>query len=255
MNPEIKRILKLVENGKLTSVEGIELIEALEKEAPVEEAKAEPKSKKTKAKSESDATEEPPQDQKSETKPPKEPFKSFLDALHQGLEELNRVKINFSLTRLDRFRVVRTPLTLDDSNNLRIEGPHEGFFISRRHGLDEAVSTITIHGDVTEEVRKATDDYALIVEEKDGSVTLRRPEMPAGVSVCLGVHLKRASIGAITIEPSADVEAEPKAAEKPKAAKEPKAKPATKAEILEQLERGEISAAEAKRKMKEGEQA
>lgn len=219
MKDEVKRILKLVEEGKLSASDAYELIEAFENSPEEESAKA----------GASDAPPPPPSDSAagSSDSAQKDPLKSLVEAIEKlGKDAANAVnwqevakqaresahkasetiKSGFDqvkkgggfsfFTGAVCEREVSLPLTVPDGKILRIENPCGDIKISG--GFE--VGTVTAHArfrGISEDTQAKADAYTLILEEHDSAVVIKQPDVP-GLSVDLDVHL--AGIASIEIK-------------------------------------------------------
>lgn len=224
MRDEVKRILKLVEEGKLSAEDAYDLIEAFEG-TPEEE----PTSAKT--------GETPP------TPPPptggdpgaggKDPLKSLVEAIEKlGKDAANAVnwqevakqaresahkasetiKAGFENVKKGggfgffgtyESREVSLPLAVPEGKVLRIENPCGDVVIKGGFDLGTVRADAKFRG-AGDDAKTRAASYTLVIEESDSAVLIRQPDVP-GLSVDLDIQLA----GVVPIEirnESGDVE-------------------------------------------------
>lgn len=220
MKEEVKRILKLVQEGKLSAEDAAELIEAFEggREEPAAEPQAPP------------PPPPPPSGEKSEIK---DPFRSVIDTIEKlGKEAANSVNWQevakqarqsaqraadtirggldtvkksggFGFLGSHESREVILPLNIPDGKLLRIENPCGDVVIAggKDHGQ---VSADAKFWGVGEEARAKADAYTLVIEESDSAVVIRQPDV-TGAAVDLKIDLKAATAIEIRCE-SGDIQ-------------------------------------------------
>ena len=193
MKEEIKRISRLVAEGKLTPEDGAELIEAFV------------------AADKSQAAETPP--------PPKDPFKEAFDKVEQRLkgvdwkeigegvetnvkrgfeaikgsfEDLTKGKVGFGLFGNEEKREVKLPLNVPAHKKLRIENPCGDVKIVGRAESGTVLADARVRGGTPEEAKARAAEYTVIVEESDSLVVIRQPDV-SGLVVDLVIRLPEAA--------------------------------------------------------------
>jgi DUF4097 and DUF4098 domain-containing protein YvlB len=198
MRDEITRIMRLVQEGKLSPEDGAELIDALQA-SPDEPPKAPTQEAANEAKAEG-TTPPPPPNATSN------PFAGFLDAVekvakdvasnvdwnevstqvrkgvHQGTEAVKKVakdikdgKINFGFDEASS-KQYEHPLVITESQTLRIEIPKGDIKVDCTKGEGKIVAHMTFHADSKEAAEKAAAEFTLMIEESEHFVLLKLPE-------------------------------------------------------------------------------
>ncbi|MBI3722150.1 MAG: hypothetical protein HY248_06310, partial [Fimbriimonas ginsengisoli] len=199
MKDEIQRIIKLVQEGKLSAEDAAELIDAFA----------------------ASDTQEPSQES-AETPPPppgspKDPFKAFVESMERlgkeasssvnwqdvakqvregakkGVEALRSSIGEISKGGMPWFgaqdtREVTLPITVPAGKTLRIENPCGDVRVSG--GFDRGTVSAKAHFRAAslEEARSKAEAYTLVVEESDHIVFLRQPDV-TGLAVDLDLQL------------------------------------------------------------------
>jgi hypothetical protein len=202
MKEEIRRIMKLVQEGKLSPEDAAELIDAFTESDAAKEDKA----KESEAPSEAEGDK-------------KEPFKLFVDfmegigkevtetvdwqqiarqvrsgtqkgmeQLKSGVEKLREGKINWSWFAAYENREVTLPLEVPKGKTLRIENPVGDVKVSGGHETGSVRATARVRGMDADEAHEKAEAYTLIVEESGNQVLIRQPDV-SGLSVDLDVQL------------------------------------------------------------------
>lgn len=219
MKDEVRRILNLVQEGKLSADDAYDLIEAFEGSSE-EDAKASAK----------ESTQAP-----GETPPPppsgasgattggnkfdanKDPFRSLVEAIEKlGKDAANTVnwqevakqaresahkaaetiKTGFESVRkgggfgffgVYESKEVSLPLSVPEGKLLRIENPCGDIRISGGFDVGTVTADAKFRGP-SEDARSRAEAYTLIIEENDAAVVIKQPDVP-GLSVDLDVHL------------------------------------------------------------------
>ncbi len=198
MRDEITRIMRLVQEGKLSPEDGAELIDALQA-SPDEPPKASTQEAANEAKAEG-TTPPPPPNANSN------PFAGFLDAVekvakdvasnvdwnevstqvrkgvYQGTEAVKKVakdikdgKINFGFDEASS-KQYEHPLVISESQTLRIEIPKGDIKVDCTKGEGKIVANMTFHADSKEAAEKAATEFTLMTEESEHFVLLKLPE-------------------------------------------------------------------------------
>lgn len=210
MREEVQRIIKMVQDGKLSAEDAAELIDAFSSSGGDSGAGH-------------DGHETPPPP--PPPKPPKgvdeikDPFKAFVEsmeklgkdasesvnwqdiaaqvrqgtkkgveAIRQGLEEVSKGKVNFAWLGTHESKDVTLPISLAAGKVLRIENPCGDVKVVG--GFDHG--TVNAHarfrGATVEDAKAKADAYTLIIEESDHLVLIKQPDV-TGLSVDLEVQL------------------------------------------------------------------
>jgi hypothetical protein len=199
MKDEILRINRLVAEGKLTPEDGAELIEAFVAAERAESAGAVPPPP-------------PPRDpiagifEKVE-KAAKDNFnkvdwkdisdqveqgaKKGFDAIKGSFEDLTKGKVNFGFFGNEEKRDVSLPLVVSGEKRLRIENPCGEVKVLGRAESGTVLAEARVRGGTAEEAKLRAQEYTLIIEESDSTVTIRQPDV-SGLLVNLTVRLPEA---------------------------------------------------------------
>lgn len=203
MKEEVKRIIKLVEEGKLSAEDASELIEAFagssnstsepEAEPTATEAVEERATKKDFFKALAESIEKVSKDA-TESVNWKEISEQAKTSAHKGIEALKQVgeqiakgKFEFALTSQER-REVQLPLAVGKGKCLRIENPCGNVKIIG--GFDEGYvrAAAKIRGSSVEDARSKAAGYTLVIEESEQIVLIKQPDM-SGLSVDLEIQI------------------------------------------------------------------
>lgn len=212
MKEEVARILKLVQEGKLSAEDAAELIDSFQRgddeppvEAPAEEGTADGEAKQTPP---------PPPDGK------KDPFKSFtdfvnnlerevresvdwkevanqaklgaqkgMDALKKAAEEIKAGNVSVGLFGTSETREVTLPLSVGKGKTLVVENPCGSVKITGGAEEGSVSAKAKVRGASVEDAKAKAEAYTLVVEESDHSVIIRQPRT-ASLHVDLVVQLK-----------------------------------------------------------------
>jgi hypothetical protein len=206
---EVKRILNLVQEGKLSADDAYDLIEAFENSPEEEGAKAAP---------EGETPPPPPPPGAEPDMSPKDPLKSLVDAIEKlGKDAANAVnwqevakqaresahkasetiKAGFDNARksgsftgffgVAETREVSLPLAVPDGKTLRIENPCGDIKITGGFDVGTVTAFARFRG-VGEDVHQRANAYTLVIEENDSAVVIKQPDV-TGLSVDLDIHL------------------------------------------------------------------
>lgn len=202
MKEEVRRIIKMVEEGKLSAEDAAELIEAFT--GPTSESANEPP-----------PTEEPPVQEGEK----KDFFKAFtetvekiskeatdsvnwkeiadtartsaskgFEALKDVGEKISKGKFEFSLFSTQEARKVELPLALPSGKTLRIENPCGDVKIVGGFEEGHVVANAKVKGSSVEDAREKANGYTLVIEESEELVLIKQPDM-SGLSVDLVVQI------------------------------------------------------------------
>jgi len=217
MKDEVRRIMKLVEEGKLSASDAMDLIDAFDSndeqhhEAPTEQAVG--------TGATSGATPPPPPPPPPPTGP-RDDFHSIIDQIEKagkdfitsvnwkemgeqiqvnakkGAEMVKKaledggVKIN--IFGHSETKVVDLPLAWEGTKTLRIENVAGDVIIRGKQPLGSVRSEATIKGSTEADVHERTQRYNLVIEESDHFVDIKQPDIN-GVSADLTVSLSSAT--------------------------------------------------------------
>lgn len=197
MKEEIQRIMKLVQEGKLSPEDAAELIDAFQADGQPQQ--------------EPEATQEEPKTAKGD------PIRGFLDYVEKlgrdvtenvnwndvavqirtgaqkgveqikvGIDKLKDGKLNFDLFAAQEIRVVEMGLAITAKQILKVENPCGDVRIHGSKTESKVKATAKVRGIDQEEAKKRAAEYTLIIEESDHQVNLRQPDI-SGVSVDLEI--------------------------------------------------------------------
>ncbi len=204
MKDEIRRICKLVGEGRLSPEDAADLIDAFY----VSEGRAE---------------EEPIHDEDSVPPPPpghnKDPFKHFveniekltkegmdsvnwgevskqartsakkgLDALKSGIHDIGKGKVNLGWLNSTETREVTLPLKFQSGKTVKIENPVGSVKVVGGFDVGSISAVAKIKGANLDDAKEKADGYTLIVEEGEASVVIRQPDM-MGLHVDIEIQL------------------------------------------------------------------
>lgn len=204
MKEEVKRIIKMVEEGKLSAEDAAELIEAFSGPQPNASAE-EPK------------VAEPQQTEQEEEK--KDFFKTFtetvekigrdasqsvnwkeiadqarssakqgFEALKDAGEKISKGKFEFNFFNAHETRKIEMPLGLGSGKSLRIENPCGDVKIVGGFSEGHVVAVAKVKGSSVEDAREKANGYTLVVEESEELVLIKQPDM-SGLSVDLTLQI------------------------------------------------------------------
>lgn len=206
MKEEIARIMRLVQEGKLSPEDAAELIDAFQASEAREHEEAGAEA----------STPPPPPDAESL----RDPFRNFMDTmenlgkevtqsvnwhevakqvregaqkgvegLKQGLEGIKQGKIYFGWFSATETKDVTLPLADVSAKTLRVENPCGDVKI--HGGVEEG--SVTAHAQIrgadAEDAHIKAEDYTVIIEESDHEVLIRQPDV-SGLAVDLEINLK-----------------------------------------------------------------
>lgn len=215
MKEEISRILKLVQEGKLSAEDATELIDAFQSsgddravgDEPIVEGEATAESE---AKAASGSTD-------SGSK--KDPFKGFadfmnnlerevresvdwkevanqarqgaqkgLDALKKAADEVRAGNVHIGLFGTTEVREVTLPLKVAVGKTLRIENPCGSVRVSGGFKDGTVNAKAKVRGSSVDDAKARAEEYTLVVEESDHTVVIRQPRI-AALAVDLVIQL------------------------------------------------------------------
>jgi polyhydroxyalkanoate synthesis regulator phasin len=204
---EIKRISKLVADGKLSPEDAAELIEAFYESEREERRERE------------EAAGAAPGDPEAAAEVDKDPFKSMMEsiermtkegmdavnwgevrkqardsakrgfeALRHGFEEVSKGRVNLGWLLAQESREVTLPLSVPEGRTLRIENACGGVKVLGGFDVGAIVARARFNGSSPEDAKAKADAYTVIIEESDHAVVLRQPDV-SGLHVDLEVQL------------------------------------------------------------------
>lgn len=218
MREEVKRILQMVKEGKLSPEDAAELIEAFEagEAADAGEKKSEP----------TGSTPPPPPPPPADDY--KDPFKSFIEtierigkeatdsvnwqdvgrhvrdsarkgveALKTGVDQVAKGKVAFPWGAMQESREVSLPLTVPAGKTLRVDNACGDVKICGGFDRGTATARARFRAGSPEEARAKADAYTLIIEESDHMVLIRQPDV-SGLSV--DVEVQMPGTGAVEVK-------------------------------------------------------
>lgn len=206
MKEEVTRILKMVQEGKISPEDAAELIDAFQGDATNEEPPV------------SETAPPPPGDGPDGVPPPPPAgdgpkvdfFKGFvdfmnnldkevresvdwkqvadqarqgaqkgLDAVKRAAEEVKAGNINFPLFGVVESRDLTLPLNADGSKIIKIENPCGSVKVTSGHENGTVAARAKVRGSNAEEARAKAEEYTLIVEESEHAIIIRQPKIAA----------------------------------------------------------------------------
>lgn len=213
MKEEIKRINKLVADGKLSPEDAADLIDAFYN-SEESNTTSEPKA------SASATTEEPKHTEatQSESKP-RDPFRSIIDAVERlgkevtenidwkdvtdnartnakkgldvlktGLEDVTKGKFNLGWLFSSSTREVQLPLTILDGQTLRIDNVCGDITVLPSQTSSYVIAKAKFRGATQEDAQAKADRYTLIAEASDHSVDIKQVH-ESGLEVDIEVYV------------------------------------------------------------------
>jgi hypothetical protein len=216
LKEEIKRINKLVAEGKLSPEDAADLIDAFyQAEAGESETPPPPPPPKeafgeaANQSSESNATEGHSKsadpfksvieaierlgkevtenvDWKKVSEDAKQGAKKGLDALKTGLDEVTKGKFNLGWLLSTSTREIRLPLALASGQVLRIENGAGDVEVSTDTTESYVIAKAKIRGATPEDAKAKADAYSLVVDSSEHSVDIRQPQV-SGLDVDLKI--------------------------------------------------------------------
>lgn len=204
MKEEIKRIMKLVQDGKLSPEDAADLIEAFQS------SPSEPEVSSQAAETDTDEHEAEPK-KAGDTKDPfsgvaeaierigreigssanwQEIARTFRESTQKGVERLKELAENAKKGKYSfifgnaELKEIDLPIHIPQNKVLRIENPSGDIKIEGGHDVGSVHATAQIRGHDDEDAKQKANDYMLVIEESDHEVVVRQPDMP-GLSVDL----------------------------------------------------------------------
>lgn len=110
-----------------------------------------------------------------------------FEALKVGLDQVGKGR-GFVWMGPTETREITLPLSVPEGKTLRIENPAGDIRIAGGSEKGEVVARAQFRGLTPEDSRRSADEYTLLVEESDGTVLVRQPDIP-NVTVDLVISL------------------------------------------------------------------
>lgn len=188
MKEEIARIMKMVQEGKLSPEDAAELIDAMKEgseESPQakETGSAEPKKPIAGLKGLADAIESLGKDI-SESANWQEVGRQIRESVKKGLEHVKK-KGWFGVSET---KEVELPLPSLDGKVLKVEGYSGDIKIVGGQDEGKVSAHATVRASDPEDAKKKLEEYTLIIEESDHSVIIKQPSI-SGLSVDMAVFI------------------------------------------------------------------
>lgn len=201
MREEVQRIIKLVQDGKLSAEDAAELIDAF-----------------ASSNGESQAQETPPPPPPTDDAH-KDPFKSLIEsmerlgreandsvnwkeiatqvrvgtkkgveAIRQGLEDVSKGKVNLSWMGMQETKEITLPISLPTGKTLRIDNPCGDVKVVGGFDIGSVTAHAKFRGATIDDAKAKADAYTLIIEESDHVVLIKQPDV-TGLTVDLEIQL------------------------------------------------------------------
>jgi hypothetical protein len=216
---EIKRITKLVAEGKLSAEDAADLIEAFSAgEAAAAESvgqPAEPRVEEVKENTKDplktivDSFEKLLKEGKDSVnwdevgRQAKQAAKQAAEKIKTGVEEISKGKVNIGIWGTQATREVTLPLALKEGQTLRIDNPCGSVKVLGGFDVGSVKADAKFRG-VYEEAKQKADAYTIIIEESDHQIQIRQPDV---VGLCVDLEVQLASHAQVEVRAeSGDVE-------------------------------------------------
>lgn len=208
MKDEVKRVMQLVKDGKLSPEDAAELIEAFENsvdadpeatsegEAPASEQEAGSTGAKAKdpfgglietlEKVTKDVAKSI--DWNNISSQVRQGTKKGVEAVKEAVEQARQGKSPFGFLFNSELKVVELPLSVDSKKVLKIENLSGDIKVIGGAELSSVVAHANIRGATAEDAKNKAELYTLMIEESDHFVLIRQPDM-SGLSVDLEIQL------------------------------------------------------------------
>lgn len=194
---EVKRIMNLVKEGKLSPEDAAELIEAFEEDRAQGEPTPPPPPKgesKDQFSSIADTIERIGRDVagavdwKEVSDNIRTGAKKGADALKRAIEEAKEGRFAFTLFGFVESKKVELPLNMGSGKILKIENPTGDIKVIGTTEPAKLVAEAMVRGHNAEEAKTRAETFTPVIEEGDGFVAIRQVEM-SGMSVDIVVHV------------------------------------------------------------------
>lgn len=220
MKEEVVRIMRLVQEGKLSPEDAAELIDAFETGEAQDQQEPQPQGAGHKTEEGRTSPPPPPPGQAGDVR---DPFRSFVDTmenlgkevsqninwhevarqvregakkgveeLREGLADLKHGKVNFGWFSAYDTKDVTLPLGDVSTKTLRVENPCGDVKISGGFTENMISARARIRGATAEDATEKAQQYTVIVEESDHEVLVRQPDV-TGLEVDLVVQISTAA--------------------------------------------------------------
>lgn len=217
MKEEIARIMKLVQDGKLSPEDAAELIDAFQGEKKEEPASPPPPQAETAADTQASAEGTESGAEGDDKK--KDPIQNFMDmvegfgrdishnvnwkdisaqvrqgankgfdALKKAAEEIKAGNLTLDLFGSTETRDVVLPLTVGDGKILKLENHSGSVKITGGHETGSITARAKVKGSSPEDAKQKAEAYTLVIEESDHTVLVRQ-QRSATVQVDIVVQL------------------------------------------------------------------
>ena len=216
MTDEVRRISKLVAEGKLSPEDAAELIDAFYASERVEEAQASGSAEATAEtvgtaakdtlKTILDAVEKLGKEGADAVNWPevsknmRSSAKKGFEALRHGLEDIGKGKVNLGWLQIQEAKTVTLPLSVAPGKTLRVENAAGDVRITGGHESGSVVAKASFRGQNREDAKAKADSYTPIIEESDHLVLIRQPDV-SGLRVDLEIQMS--GIGNVEVKADA----------------------------------------------------
>lgn len=205
MKEEVRRIMNLVKDGKLSPEDAAELIDAFVT---------------TEGSSEGDVPPPiPPEADPSNRTDPKDPFRSFVDfvegigkevsdgvnwkdvaqhvrkaadrgveGIKSGVEQIKQGKVNFSWFSAQETRDIAMDIRVPVGKTLKVENTCGNIKVTGGNDSSKVTARAFFRGATQEDAKSKADAYTIIVEESEHQVLIRQPDV-SGLAVDLVIQL------------------------------------------------------------------
>jgi len=205
---EVKRILQMVKDGKLTPDDAAELIEAFEageaadagtthttkEEAPKTTAEENEDAYKDPFKGFVEAIERISKEASGSVnwqevgKHVQESAKKGVEALRTGLDQVAKGKVQFPWGGIQETREVTLPLTIPEGKTLKVDNACGDVKIVGGFERGNATAHARFRAGTTEDAKAKADSYTLIIEESEHMVLIRQPDV-SGLMVDVEIQM------------------------------------------------------------------
>lgn len=211
MKDEMRRIMKLVEEGKISANDAMDLIEAIESGSEAEPVGVAvgaasdgvtppPKTDEAGAKHQDplraamDSIEKLTKDiaahvdWKEVTEQVRTGAKKGFEAIRDAAKDISEGKVTLGFFFNSESKTVELPLAFEPRKTLRIDNPSGTVTVSGKAPLGKVVAVATIQGASQTDAKERAEQYNLVIEESEMFVEIKQPNM-SGLSVNLTVSL------------------------------------------------------------------
>ncbi len=208
MKEEVKRILQMVKDGKLTPDDAAELIDAFEAGEAADAGTSQQQTKEDAAKTSTEEKEDC-----------KDPFKGFVEAIERiskeasgsvnwqevgkhvqesakkgvealrtGLDQVAKGKVQFPWGGIQETREVSLPLTVPEGKTLKVDNACGDVKIVGGFDKGTATAHARFRAGTHEDAKAKADSYTLIIEESEHMVLIRQPDV-SGLMVDVEIQM------------------------------------------------------------------